>query len=72
MKKNRLFLALLSIIAISVSSCNKTYNCECSERGRVLDVIPITSLGKMGAKDVCDTYQNENNRNGAHQVCVIK
>ncbi len=72
MRKNHLFKLLFLFIAIETSSCNKTWNCECKSSGVVVAVVPIKTLGKMGAKSVCDTYQEENNRNGARQVCVIK
>jgi hypothetical protein len=66
------FIVFSFIVLLSASSCNKTWNCVCSSAGKVLQVTPIKSLGKMGAKNVCSTYQDENNRNGARQVCVIK
>lgn len=72
MRKNRLFILLMLIISISAISCNKTWNCQCSEAGTVLSVTPVRTLGKYGAKQVCDSYQEQNNRNGARQVCVIK
>jgi hypothetical protein len=72
MKKTyRLFL-LLTVITISTISCNKTYQCECKSGGRVVSVIPIKTLGKGGAKNVCDGYQIQNNAQGANQVCDIK
>jgi hypothetical protein len=73
MRKNNLFILILLLISAVLSSCNKTWNCVCSSRGKVLVVIPIKTLGKMGAKNVCDSYQEENNRTiNAQQVCVIK
>lgn len=72
MRKTTPFLLLLIVMSIIATSCNKTWNCECSEGGRVLQVTPIKSLGKYGAKSVCDSYQENNNRNGARQICQIK
>ncbi len=72
MRKNYTFILLLLFALIGATSCNKTWNCECSEGGKVLTVTPIKTLGKYGAKNVCDSYQEENNRNGARQVCQIK
>ena len=72
MKKSQLFVLLSFVVLFSASSCNKTWDCVCSSTGTVVQVKPIKSLGKWGAKSVCDSYQEENNRNGARQVCVIK
>ncbi|MFN8260996.1 MAG: hypothetical protein U0X41_08705 [Chitinophagales bacterium] len=73
MRKNYPFVLLLLLASVVMSSCNKTWNCECSSRGKVLQVIPIKSLTKFGAKNVCDSYQEENNRTiNAQEVCVIK
>lgn len=72
MKKNNPFILFLLFASFVTSSCNKTWYCECKSRGVVVDVTPIKSLGKMGAKNVCDSYQDQNNANGASQVCVLK
>lgn len=66
------FILFVLLSSFFTGSCNKTWNCECSEAGKVLQVTPIKSLGKWGAKSVCDSYQEQNNRNGARQVCVIR
>lgn len=74
MKKNYLFsLVVLLLSVVIFSSCNQTFNCECSSGGKVIQVTPIHSLGKMGAKRVCDSYERENNRTlGTNQTCKIK
>lgn len=73
MKKNYPFLLFVLFLSVVLSSCNKTWNCECSSRGKVLEVTPIKNLGKFGAKSVCDSYQEEDNRTiGADVVCTIK
>lgn len=72
MKKLYSIFLLLSVIAISTTSCNKTYQCECKANGRVVDVITIKTLSKGGAKNVCDGYQIQNNSLGAGQVCDLK
>ncbi|MCC6583322.1 MAG: hypothetical protein IT271_06440 [Chitinophagales bacterium] len=72
MRKNAPFLFLLIIISIIATSCNKTWYCVCSTAGVQQSSTPITSLGKMGAKNVCDGYQEQNNRNGSREICVIK
>ena len=72
MKKSQLFVLLSFVVLLGASSCNKTWDCVCSTAGIQQSSTPINSVGKMGAKNVCDSYQEENNRNGARQVCVIK
>lgn len=72
MKRKYPHLLFLLFMVIFATSCNKTWNCQCSEAGKVVEVTPIKTLGKWGAKSVCDSYQTQNNRNGARQVCVIK
>ncbi|HNE50301.1 MAG TPA: hypothetical protein PKM51_08180 [Chitinophagales bacterium] len=73
MKKKNPMLLLLMFVVIALTSCNKTWNCECSSRGKLSSVTPIHNLGRLGAKNVCDSYQAENNRtNGADVVCKLK
>ena len=62
MRKNAPFLILLILVSIAVPGIP----------GEKLQVTPIKSLGKYGAKSVCDSYQEQNNRNGARQICQIK
>ncbi|MEN9447661.1 MAG: hypothetical protein RJA25_951 [Bacteroidota bacterium] len=72
-RKYALLLTAFSLSIITLSSCNQTWNCECSAGGKVIQVTPIQSLGKMGAKRVCDSYERENNRTlGTNQSCKIK
>lgn len=71
--KIRLVLFFFISAIISLSSCTKTWDCECSERGKVLQVTEVSTVGKWGAKSICDTYQDENNRVlGTNMICVIK
>jgi hypothetical protein len=72
MKANRLFFILMVIMVIFATSCNKTYYCECLSGGKTVARIPIKSLGKAGAKNVCQSYEDQNTRNGAQQVCSIQ
>jgi len=73
MKKKNSVLLLLMFVAVALTSCKKTWNCECSSRGKVTSVTPIHDLGRFGAKNVCDGYQAEDNRtNGADVVCKLK
>jgi len=72
MKKIYTTILILSVIAATTTSCNKVYECECKSDGQVLTVTPIKDLGRMGAKNVCDGYQEQNNANGARQTCDLK
>ena len=72
MKKNNALLLLLSMVLILATSCKKTYYCECKTAKGVVEVTPITTLGRFGAKDVCDSYQYQNNYNGASQICKLR
>ena len=71
MKKHPFIFFVLFASFVTVS-CNKTWYCECKSRGKIVDVTPVKTLGKWGAKSVCDSYQEQNNNNGASQVCVIR
>ena len=72
MKKIHSIVLLLSIIVLTTTSCNQTWQCECKEGGTVVSIVPIKTLGRGGAKNVCDSYQVQNNLQGARQVCSIK
>ncbi|MFN8282396.1 MAG: hypothetical protein U0U67_04235 [Chitinophagales bacterium] len=72
MKANRLFFILMTLMIVFATSCNKTYYCECLTGGVTVARVPITSLGKMGAKNVCQSYEDQNNKNGAQQNCSIQ
>ena len=72
MRKNNPLIVFLLFVSLITVSCNKTWYCECKSRGTVVGVTPVKSLGKMGAKSVCDSYQDQNNANGARQVCTIR
>ncbi len=72
MRKLRLYIVFFLFVLLGTTSCT-TYYCECKTRlGIIVDVTPIKSLGKIGAKSVCDSYQEQNNRNGADQVCSLR
>ena len=66
------FILFVLLSSFFTGSCNKTWYCECKSRGVIVDVTPVKTLGKWGAKSVCDSYQAQNNANGASQVCVIR
>lgn len=72
MKKIFTIIFLSSLVSVSTTSCNKTYECECKSGGKVLSVTPIKTLGRMGAKSVCDSYQVQNNLNGSNEGCNLK
>lgn len=72
MKRIYTLFLLLSVIVATTTSCNKTYTCECKSGGVVVASTPIKDLGKGGAKNVCDSYQVQNNASGANQVCSLK
>jgi hypothetical protein len=72
MKIRYILILLLLAFGISLTSCNKTFECECKSGGRVVSVIPIKTLGRGGAKNVCDSYQVQNNLQGGNQVCELK
>ena len=58
---------------ILITSCKKVYQCECKTfDGVVVQVTDIHDLGRYGAKNVCESYQNQNNLNGASQACSLK
>ncbi|HUM51106.1 MAG TPA: hypothetical protein PK431_04795 [Chitinophagales bacterium] len=66
MKANRLFFILMTSMIVFATSCNKTYYCECLMGGVTVARVPIKSLGKGGAKNVCKSYEEQNNRNILH------
>ena len=72
MKKYNPFVWIFLVVMIMSTSCNKTWNCVCKDSSGVVAITAIKSLGKMGAKDVCDGYQEQKNANGARQVCTLK
>ncbi|MDB5227951.1 MAG: hypothetical protein JWN78_2144 [Bacteroidota bacterium] len=72
MKKLHIYFFLLVITSMLNTSCHKTWQCECKRNGVVVDVIPIKDVGKMGAKNTCDSYQDQNNHNGDHETCDLK
>ena len=70
MKKQNTFFLLLTLMA--ATSCKKTWQCECKEGGAVVDVVDIHDVGRMGAKNVCDSYEAQNNLKGAAESCKLK
>ncbi len=72
MKRIYRVLMLLSIVFVTATACKKGYICECKSNGVVVDSTPINDLGRMGAKNVCDNYEVQNNAQGARQVCTLK
>ncbi len=72
MKRIYTLFILLTSVVIGTTSCNKTFTCECKSQGTVVASTPIKDLGKGGAKNVCDSYQVQNNKNGGNQVCSLK
>ena len=72
MKRIYTLFLLLATVVIGTTSCNKTYTCECKSQGSVVSSTPIKDLGKVGAKNVCDSYQVQNNLHGGNQVCSLK
>lgn len=72
MKRIYTLFLLLATVVIGATSCNKTYTCECKSQGVVVASTPIKDLAKGGAKNVCDSYQVQNNASGANQVCSLK
>ena len=72
MRKMYAVFLLLSVLVVNTTSCKKGFDCECIEDGKVVSLTTITDLGKGGAKNVCDSYQVQNNMHGARQVCTLK
>jgi hypothetical protein len=72
MRKMYAVFLLLSAFVITTTSCKKGFTCECIDGGRIVSSTIITDLGKGGAKNVCDSYQVQNNMHGARQVCTLK
>ena len=72
MKKINPFILLSIVVLVFTASCNKTHYCECREGNSIVTSTPIKTLGKMGAKSVCDSYEEQANMNGARQTCSLK
>ena len=66
------FLFSLILVLFSATSCKKDWTCVCTSGNVVNSTIIIHDVGKMGAKNVCEGYADQNNANGAHESCSLK
>jgi hypothetical protein len=68
----RFYTLFILLVLFSATSCKKTWECECKVGNAVVSVIEIHDLGKMGAKNTCQSYETQNNAQGAHETCSLK
>lgn len=57
--KKSIFLGIAIVFVLFLSSCNRTWVCECKTSSGVVP-IEISDLNKKEAKDACQTYSLSN------------